>query len=179
MGLEVDRSVLFNGINWNVLLSKERRPLTLTGSESYQAVMVQRKICAASSPAKAHNGVSLGHLETMRFIVNRWNFILPKLRTIASPKPEASPIIEEQIYTEVNIRIPMFGSEIGHTLDCIGNDEQGNFYVIEIGRGNKSNQLAKQLYLARIVYPDVPLNGFVAKYTQTGETNMRLFLRLI
>jgi hypothetical protein len=170
-------SLLFNSINWNVVLSKERLPLALMGSELHQAALVQKKISAASNLAETHNGLSLGHLETMRFISNRWNFIIPKLRTTAGPKHERSPIIEEQIYTEVNLRLPMFGGEIGHTLDCIGNDEQGNFYVIEIGRGNKSDQLARQLYLARILYPDVSLNGIVAKYTQTDETNMRLFLR--
>ncbi len=73
----------------------------------------------------------------------------------------------------------MFGSDIGHTLDCIGNDQQGNFYVIEIGRGNKSDQLARQLYLSRTVFSNVPLYGVVAKYTQANDTNMRLFLRYI
>lgn len=175
----LQESFLFDGINWNVHLSKEKPPLTLTGSEFYQAVLVQKRICAASSPAKAHNGLSPGHLETMRFIINKWDFIVPKLRTISNPKPESLPIIEKQIYSEVNLRFPMFGGEIGHTLDCIGNDEQGNFYIIEIGRGNKSDQLARQLYLARNMYPNVPLNGFVAKYTQTGETSRRLFLRSI
>jgi hypothetical protein len=175
----IQESLLFHGINWNLLLSKGEPSSALAGTEFSQAVLTQKKIAEASSPEKDHDGMSPGHLETARFITNKWNFIAPRLQTIASNKPDILPIIEEQIYTEVNLRQPMFGDEIGHTLDCIGNDQRGNFYVIEIGRGNKSDQLARQLYLARVLYPNVSINGIVAKYKQTDKENMRLFLRLV
>ncbi len=73
-------SILFDGIKWNVFLSEENPPIESTGSDFYQAVLVQKGIREASNPAKMHNGLSQEHLETMLFIVNRWNFIVPKLR---------------------------------------------------------------------------------------------------
>ncbi len=172
-------SMLFSGVNWKIILGKEAAFLDLTGAELAQALLVQESLKAAAHPAIAHKGMAPAHLETMLFISHRWSDIVRTLRTSALPQTEALPLPDAQIYTEVNLRLPYFGGEQGHTLDCVGNDKQGNFYVIEIGRGNKSDQLARQLYLAQTVFPKVPFYGVVAKYTQVNATNCRLFLRFI
>lgn len=165
---------------WEIYVSNAEPSLSLCGSDARLASTAQTEFLRASRVDYFNSGQCMPHLESMQFIMDSWEYLCRALTSYQNTyTPSKEELIKEQIVPEVDLRLPMFNSGAGHTLDCIGNDLVGNFYIVEIGRGHKTDQLNRQLYLARTSFPGITINGVVAKYKQTSDTKRRLFMQFI
>lgn len=176
-GLGYKKDILFNGINWRIYSSFKKPSRILRGTSELLAVDALSSLSKLSRVDYASNGQGNGHLEAMNFLLAKWPEVLPIIAASEPSLDTDSGNLEKQIFPEVFLPLPVFThffEKTGRNLDCVANDSVGNFYIIEIGKGHKGDQLEKQLYLARNLFPSVSFTGVVAKYASYNKSNRRM-----
>jgi hypothetical protein len=165
------------GVYWSIYTSSEP-VLNGNGVNIAEAETTQRVVRNSSNTMFEHNGQNSGHLEVTRLFIEQWSLLQPLLFGIDRSDNQLK-ISDDSMYPEVYLECPYFNARTGHMIDCMGNDRHGHFYIFEIGRGHKTSQLERQLYLAHTLFPNSEIHGAVVKYKNTGEDSRRLFVRFI
>jgi len=136
---------------------------------------LQRYLHRCSTPDNVALGAAPAHTEALIAVRDSWQAMISSLH---ADKDLTGGTLTPQAYMEVTLAGELFGGRVEHRVDCIGNDQFGNFFVVEIGRARKQEQAEKHLYMARTLLPSVSFYGITALYDiQDIKNSGRVFLR--
>lgn len=112
------------------------------------------------NPNFHNNGQNHRHLSVMTFITANWMDLLNDL----TPDNERADFTNNVFcYPEVVFPDPRNNNKF-FAVDCLGSDEEGKIYVVEIGTRGKNKQLQGEINALKKLYPDLKFIGILAYY---------------